>query len=130
MIACFLVVMAADNSTDELRYRCRNCGRMLSGPDERPCSSCHSDQREIMPPPVNETVTVTEKRTAILMGVKKNLRYLLATIAVMIGIPLAFFFMEKADLTSTLISVGAGILAFYLGYKALVKVERVYESGG
>ena len=98
-------------------------------PDERPCSNCGSDKREIIPV-ITERINVNERRTAILRRVEKNLYYLLATIAVTIGVPLVFFFIGKADLISTIISVGAGFFAFYLGYKAIEKVKQVYQSSG
>ena len=41
---------------------------------------------------VNEKVGIKESRTAILEGVRVHLRWLLATILVMIGVPLGFFF--------------------------------------
>jgi|GEM_PF-5631211 len=103
---------------------------MLRGADERPCSTCRSDQREILPPPVNEPVSIRERRTAILRRVEKNFDYLDVTLAVIIAVPLVFFFIGSADLISTIISVGAGFLGLYLGYRALTKVKEVYESVG
>lgn len=103
---------------------------MLRGADERPCSNCRSDQREILPPPVNEPVSIRERRTAILRRVEKNFDYLDVTLAVIIAVPLVFFFIGNVDLISTIISVGAGFLGLYLGYKALTKVKEVYESVG
>lgn len=44
---------------------------------------------------VNEKVGIKESRTAILEGVRVHLRWLLATILVMIGVPLGFFFGAK-----------------------------------
>jgi len=41
----------------------------------------------------------------------------------MMGVPINFFFLSLADRISTIISVGAGFLAFYLGYKAIDKVK-------
>jgi hypothetical protein len=119
-----------NNDDGQITYRCRNCGRILRGADERPCSNCRSFDREIIPPPVNERITITERRTAILRRIEKNFYYLYATLGVIIVVPLVFFFMGKADLISTIISVGAGFLSLYLGYKALVKVKEVYESVG
>jgi hypothetical protein len=118
------------NNNTQVRYRCRGCGRMLRGADERPCSNCRSDQREILPPPVNEPVAIRERRTAILRRVEKNFYYLDATLAVIIVVPLLFFFIGNADPISTIISVGAGFLGLYLGYKALTKVKKVCESVG
>jgi hypothetical protein len=43
----------------------------------------------------------------------------LATIAVTIGVPLAFFLMSMAYLISAIISAGVGLLAFYLGYETI-----------
>ena len=80
-------------------------------------SNCGSNQREIIAA-VNEKVNIRESLTAILRRVDIRLRYLLATIAVTICVPLAFYFAGKADLLSTIIIVGAGGLAFYLGYSA------------
>jgi hypothetical protein len=120
----------SSSNNDGVRYRCRGCGRMLSGPDERPCSKCGSDQREILPPPVNEPVSIRERRTAILRRVEKNFFYLDVTLAVIIGVPLVFFFIGSVDPISTIISVGAGFLGLYFGYKALTKVKEVYESVG
>ena len=119
-----------NNNNNQVRYRCTGCGRMLRGADERPCSNCRSDQREILPPPVNEPVSIRERRTAILRLVEKNFDYLDVTLAVIIAVPLVFFFIGSADLISTIISVGAGFLGLYLGYKALTKVKEVYESVG
>lgn len=103
---------------------------MLRGADERPCSNCRSDQREILPPPVNEPVSIRERRAAILRRVEKNFDYLDVTLAVIIAVSLVFFFLGNVDLISTIISVGAGFLGLYLGYKALTKVKEVYESVG
>ncbi len=118
-----------DNNS-HVRFRCKNCGRMLRA-DERPCSNCGSDLREIIPI-VTERVSINERRSAILRRAEIHLYFLLATIAVMIGVPVYFFFFvtdRSADWLSTVISVGAGFLAFYLGYRALVKVKEVYEPG-
>jgi hypothetical protein len=103
---------------------------MLRDANEKPCSNCGSNLRDIIPPPVNETMTIRESRTAILDKIDVGLRYLLATIVVMIGVPIGYFLAGLADLISTMISVGAGVLAFYLGYKALTKVWRFYKSSG
>jgi hypothetical protein len=78
---------------------------------------------------VDETVGIKERRIAVIRRMEKNFYYLYATLAVIIVVPLVFYFMGEADLISTIISVGAGFLGLYLGYKALTKVREVYESG-
>jgi hypothetical protein len=79
---------------------------------------------------VTEKVAIRENRIAILEGIRVHLRWLLATILVMIGVPVGSFFWGKSDGISTLISVLAGIASFYLGYRALTKIKQVYSSSG
>jgi hypothetical protein len=79
---------------------------------------------------VTEKVSIRENRIAILEGIRVHLRWLLATILVMIGVPVAFFIWGKSDGISPLISVLAGIASFYLGYRALTKIKQVYSSTG
>jgi hypothetical protein len=79
---------------------------------------------------VTEKVAIRENRIAILEWIRVHLRWLLATILVMIGVPVGFFFWGKSDGISTLISVLAGIASFYLGYRALTKIKQVYSSSG
>lgn len=73
---------------------------------------------------------IPESLTESLRRVEIRLYYLLATIAVTIGVPIAFYFAGRADLTPTIISVGASGLAFYLGYKAIREIRQIFRQSG
>jgi hypothetical protein len=119
------------NNNDGVRYRCRGCRRMLSGPDERPCSNCGSPLREIVMQST-ETLNIKEDLIAIrdIKKLKYNFKPLLIALGVSIGTPIVFFFAGKADLMSTAISVAASGVAFYIGLRAATQVREIYKSAG
>lgn len=104
---------------------------MLSGPDEKPCSKCSSPLREILLQKT-ETLNITEDSIAIrdIKKLKYNFKPLLIAIGISIGTPIVFFFAGKADLISTVISVAASGVAFYIGLRAATQLKEIYKSAG
>jgi hypothetical protein len=119
------------NDDNQITYRCTNCRRPLAA-DERRCPRCGSDGTDIVSV-VNERIRIKEDAKRILIRklekVECNLLLLLITLAIAIGTPIIFYGIGLADLGS-IISVAAGLVATYLGFRAITKVREIHKSAG
>jgi len=80
---------------------------------------------------VDEKVGIRESRTAIVTKkLEFSLYFLLATLAVTIGVPLAMLGAGQADRPSTIISLVSGLAAFGLGLFAVKQVRHIFHSEG
>jgi RNA polymerase subunit RPABC4/transcription elongation factor Spt4 len=116
-----------DGGGGEVRYRCTNCKRMLSGPDEKPCSKCGSPLRDIIAES-NETVYITEETTTEVATLKRNYPWFIATVIVTMSAPFISAIPGLHPIFGIIIGLGFGYASLRLGKKAYILIKRIYES--
>jgi CRISPR/Cas system-associated protein Cas10 (large subunit of type III CRISPR-Cas system) len=115
-----------DNDTGgEIGYMCKGCGRVLSGPNEKPCSNCGSPLREIIAVK-NERVSIKEKLRREMETEKRNYRWFILTLIVTISAPFITAYLDR--ITGIIVGIGFGLLSFRLGKRAYTIIRRIYES--
>lgn len=122
---------AADDDQDQgqVRFRCSNpnCRRDLPA-GEQPCPFCGNIGREIIAQAPTERISIRETNIAVLQTLERNLRYLLASIAVTVVAPIIIPQFHLNEPIPAIISIIAGLVAFILGIYGVVLVKRIRES--
>ena len=104
-----------------------NCRRDLP-PGEQPCPFCGNIGREIIAQAPTERISIRETNIAVLQTLERNLRYLLASIAVTVVAPIIIPQFHLNEPIPAIISIIAGLVAFILGIYGVVLVKRIRES--
>lgn len=111
---------------DQQRFPCRHCGRQLRA-DEQPCPGCGNRGMAITQQ-VDERINIQERRTRILATLERDLRFLLASIAITVVAPIITPQLHLNEPILMIISVIAGLVAFILGTYGVILVKRIHES--
>jgi hypothetical protein len=97
-------------------------------PGEQPCPFCGNIGREIIAQAPTERISIRETNIAVLQTLERNLRYLLASIAVTVVAPIIIPQFHLNEPIPAIISIIAGLVAFILGIYGVVLVKRIRES--
>jgi hypothetical protein len=83
---------------------------------------------EIIAQAPTERISIRETNIAVLQTLERNLRYLLASIAVTVVAPIIIPQFHLNEPIPAIISIIAGLVAFILGIYGVVLVKRIRES--
>lgn len=76
----------------------------------------------------DETISIKERRTRVIETLERDLRWLLASIAVTVVTPIVTPLLHLNEPIPMIISVIAGLVAFILGTYGVILVKRIRES--
>ncbi len=100
-------------------YKCSKCKKELKD-GEQPCPYCGHIGRDITEV-INETMNISENVVTATEKLKRDYRWLVATIIVTIASPFIPAFLDR--ILGIIIGLAFGIAAIWLGKKAFVLVK-------